>query len=220
MKLTFVGAFGIQAHATLADFVRHALLHQFERDRLGTLREHVQQHVVVRGRRAVQYRADETRLEFAQAMHHVGGHLTLRVERLDMRLAAEQSLILAQGVFDFGVARQHRPVDDAEAFGRLAFGEQKIAHAMLGHHARRFLREGAAQAEVAVDAESLARLQVRLADAREAVRAFGASLEGSGRSLESAQAEAATVLRDLSEGARAWTRKARGLTTEPLPPAR
>ena len=82
------------------------------------------------------------------------------------------------------------------------------------------LREGAAQAEAAVDAETLARLQVSLADAREAVRAFGASLEGSGRSLESAQAEAATALRDLSEGARTWTRKARGLTTEPLPPAR
>ena len=82
------------------------------------------------------------------------------------------------------------------------------------------LREVAAQAEAAVDAESLARLQVSLADAREAVRAFGASLEGSGRSLEAAQAEAATLLRDLSDGARAWTRKARGLTTEPLPPAR
>ncbi|MEY4854119.1 MAG: MlaD protein [Verrucomicrobiota bacterium] len=109
--------------------------------------------------------------------------------------------------------------------GSAAFAEA-TDDAHLGAQAARLiaavarLREGAAQAETAVDAETLARLQVRLADAREAVRAFGASLEGSGRSLESAQAEAATVLRDLSEGARTWTRKARGLTTEPLPPAR
>lgn len=82
------------------------------------------------------------------------------------------------------------------------------------------LREVAAQADAALDAETFARLQVRLADAREASRAFGASLEGSGRALGDAQAEASALLRGLSETARAWTRKARGLTTEPLPPAR
>lgn len=104
----------------------------------------------------------------------------------------------------------------AEATDDAHLGAQ--ATRLIGAVAR--LREVATQAEAAVDAESLARLQVRLADAREAVRAFGASLEGSGRSLDSAQAEAATLLRDLSDAARAWTRKARGLTTEPLPPAR
>lgn len=82
------------------------------------------------------------------------------------------------------------------------------------------LREGAAAAEAALDAETLARLQARLADAREAVRAFGTSLDGSGRALATAQAEASDLLRGLSVAARAWTRKARGLTTEPLPPAR
>ena len=104
----------------------------------------------------------------------------------------------------------------AEATDDAHLGAQ--ATRLIGAVAR--LREVATQAEAAVDAESLARLQVRLADAREAVRAFGASLEGSGRSLDSAQAEASTLLRDLSDAARAWTRKARGLTTEPLPPAR
>jgi hypothetical protein len=82
------------------------------------------------------------------------------------------------------------------------------------------LREVADQADVAFDAETFARLQVRLADAREASRAFGASLEGSGRSLADAEAEASALLRGLSEAARTWTRKARGLTTEPSPPAR
>ncbi len=114
----------------------------------------------------------------------------------------------------------------ADWVARSAALAEATDEAHLGAQATRLLtavarlREGAAQAEAAVDAESLARLQVRLADAREAVRAFGASLEGSGRSLESAQAEATTLLRDLSAAARNWTRKARDLTTEPLPPER
>ena len=114
----------------------------------------------------------------------------------------------------------------ADWVGRSAALAEATDEAHLGAQANRLiaavarLREGAAQAEAALDVESLARLQVSLADAREAVRAFGASLEDSGRSLEAAQAEASGLLRGLSDAARAWTRKARGLTTEPLPPAR
>jgi hypothetical protein len=114
----------------------------------------------------------------------------------------------------------------ADWVGRSAALAEATDEAHLGAQATRLiaavarLREGAAKAEAALDAESLARLQVSLADAREAVRAFGASLEDSGRTLEAAQGEAAGLLRGLSEAARAWTRKARGLTTEPLPPER
>lgn len=114
----------------------------------------------------------------------------------------------------------------AEWLARSASLAEATDDAHLGAEATRLiaavarLREVAAKAEAGLDAETLARLQVRLADARAAAQAFGASLEDAGRSFESAQGETAELLRGLSAAARAWTRKARGLTTEPLPPAR
>ena len=164
-------------------------------------------------------------------MRHIGRQLERVARELGVLAGRDLAQVAAELEADLDAylpksdpARAARLSADWVA-GSAAFAEA-TDDAHLGAQAARLiaavarLREGAAQAETAVDAETLARLQVRLADAREAVRAFCASLEGSGRSLESAQAEAATVLRDLSEGARTWTRKARGLTTEPLPPAR
>jgi len=114
----------------------------------------------------------------------------------------------------------------ADWVARTAALAEATDEAHLGAEATRLtvslarLREVAARADAALDAETFAMLQVRLADAREAMRAFGASLDGSGRSLASAQAEASALLRGVSAAARAWTRKARGLTTEPAPPER
>ena len=62
-----------------------------------------------------------------------------------MRVAAEQALVFRQRVLDLGVARQRAVVGDAEALGGLALGGQEVVDAVLGHDARGFLREGAAQ---------------------------------------------------------------------------
>jgi hypothetical protein len=159
-----------------------------------------------------------------RALERVARELGQLARRDLARLAAELEVELDAFLPKSDPARAARL--SADWVARSAALAEATDDAHLGATATRLiaavarLREGAAKAEAALDAESLARLQVSLADAREAVRAFGASLEDSGRSLEVAQGEAAGLLRGLSEAARAWTRKARGLTTEPLPPAR
>ena len=121
------------------------MVHQAERDALGAVREHVQLHVVVRRGGAVQHRPDQPRLELAQPAHRLDRGQPLREQRLDVIVAAEQPLVLGQRLLDLGIARQHRAVDDAEALGGLALGEQEVAHAVLGHHPRRLLRQRASQ---------------------------------------------------------------------------
>ena len=79
------------------------------------------------------------------------------------------------------------------------------------------LRAAVVAAERATDDETLARLQVRLADAAAALASFGAALEGSRAGLASSAQDFSGLLRAVSEGARAWKKKAAGLTTEPLP---
>lgn len=79
------------------------------------------------------------------------------------------------------------------------------------------LREAVEQADRRLDDETLALLQVRLADAGAALAAFGASLEGSQVRLNAASAEFSEVFRAVSEAARTWSKKAAGLTTEPRP---
>ena len=159
-----------------------------------------------------------------RALERVARELGQLAERDLAQVAAELEADLDAYLPKADPARAARL--SADWVGRSAALAEATDEAHLGAQATRLiaavarLREGAAKAEAALDAESLARLQVSLADAREAVRAFGASLEDSGRTLETAQGEAAGLLRGLSEAARAWTRKARGLTTEPLPPAR
>ena len=66
-----------------------------------------------------------------------------------MAAGVEQSLILGQRLFDFGIARQRAAIGDAEALGGLALGGQKVMDAMLRHDARRLLGERAAQIAVA-----------------------------------------------------------------------
>lgn len=84
----------------------------------------------------------------------------------------------------------------------------------------RRLREAVESADASVSPERIALLQVKLADASAALGSFAASLEASRGVMEGASADLSTAFRALSEAAKSWRAKARGLTTEPLPPAR
>ena len=79
------------------------------------------------------------------------------------------------------------------------------------------LREAVEQADRKLDDETLALLQVRLADAGAALASFSASLEGSQARLNATSAEFSELFRAVSAAARAWSKKAGGLTTEPRP---
>lgn len=79
------------------------------------------------------------------------------------------------------------------------------------------LRQSVEAADRAMDGESLALLQVRLADAGAAMASFSASLEGSKAKMTESAAEVTGVFKSISELAQAWSKKARRLTTEPLP---
>ena len=83
--------------------------------------------------------------------------------------------------------------------------------------ASRRLRAAVDKAERGLDDETLALLQVRLADAAAALASFGAALEGSQASMTAAAGDLSGVFRAVSEGARTWKKKADGLTTEPRP---
>ena len=79
------------------------------------------------------------------------------------------------------------------------------------------LRETVEQADRKMDDETLALLQVSLADAAAALASFSASLEGSQTRMNAASAEFSELFRAVSEAARTWSKKAAGLTTEPRP---
>jgi paraquat-inducible protein B len=93
----------------------------------------------------------------------------------------------------------------------------------LGAKARRLtescaaLRAAAEAADRRLDGETIGQLQVRLADARAALESFTVSMEGSEAKMNGAAAEVADLFKAVSEAARTWTKKARGLTTEPQP---
>jgi len=72
--------------------------------------------------------------------------VALRVQRLEVRGAAEEALVLGQRALDLTVLRQHGgAVHHPEALGGLALGHQEIADAVLGHEARGFLGQRAPQ---------------------------------------------------------------------------
>jgi hypothetical protein len=79
------------------------------------------------------------------------------------------------------------------------------------------LRETVEQADRKMDDETLALLQVSLADAGAALASFSASLEGSQTHLNNASTEFSELFRAVSAAARTWSKKAAGLTTEPRP---
>ena len=79
------------------------------------------------------------------------------------------------------------------------------------------LRETVEQADRKMDNETLALLQVSLADAAAALASFSTSLEGSQTRMNATSAEFSELFRAVSEAARTWSKKAAGLTTEPRP---
>ena len=79
------------------------------------------------------------------------------------------------------------------------------------------LRETVEQADRKMDNETMALLQVSLADAAAALASFSASLEGSQTRMNATSAEFSELFRAVSEAARTWSKKAAGLTTEPRP---
>jgi len=81
----------------------------------------------------------------------------------------------------------------------------------------RRLREAVDKADRQMDDETLALLQVRLADAGAALASFSASLEGSQSRMSAASAEFSELFRAVSSAAKTWSKKAAGLTTEPRP---
>lgn len=84
----------------------------------------------------------------------------------------------------------------------------------------RSLREAVESADASVSPERVALLQARVADASAALGSFAAALDASRGVMEGASADLSSAFRALSEAAKSWRAKARGLTTEPLPPAR
>jgi hypothetical protein len=111
----------------------------------------------------------------------------------------------------------------ADLVARTGAVREATATEALGGRALRFaeasrrLRDAVEKAEQGLDDETLALLQVRLADAAAALASFGAALEGSQSGMTAAAGEVSGVFRAVSEGARTWKKKAAGLTTEPQP---
>ena len=125
--------------------MRNPNLEQPDGHGLGSVREQMQIDVAVIRGGAGKHRPHQPRFEFAQHAHRVEGDAALLPQRMVVRIAVEQALVLAQGRLDFHVFRQHGDIVDAQPVGRLALGLQEILDAVLGHDPRRFLGEGAAQ---------------------------------------------------------------------------
>ena len=136
-------------------------------------------------------------------------------------LAAELDRDLDRWLVSADPARAARFFADLVA--RTSAVREATAAEVLGERALRFaeasgrLRAAVEKAERGLDDETLAVLQVRLADAATALASFGAALEGSQASMTAAAGDVSGVLRAVSEGARTWKKKAAGLTTEPQP---
>ena len=136
-------------------------------------------------------------------------------------LAAELDRDLDRWLVSADPARAAR--FSADMVARTSAVREATAAEVLGERALRFaeasgrLRAAVEKAERGLDDETLAVLQVRLADAATALASFGAALEGSQASMTAAAGDVSGVLRAVSEGARTWKKKAAGLTTEPQP---
>ena len=136
-------------------------------------------------------------------------------------LAAELDRDLDRWLVSADPARAAR--FSADLVARTGAVRDATATEVLGERARRFaeasrrLRAAVEIAERGLDDETLALVQVRLADAAAALASFGAALEGSQSSMTAAAGDLSGVFRAVSEGARTWKKKAAGLTTEPQP---
>ena len=105
-----------------------------------------------------------------------------------------------------------RALAEATDEGRFGPGLRRLSEAAAR------LRAAVEQADRSLDAEAVALVQVRLADASAALAAFTNSLEGSRMRMEGVAEEVSALLRSVSEMAGTWTRKVR--SWEAAPPAR
>ena len=154
------------------------------------------------------------------------------IERVvkELERATSRDLALVAQELEADLDRYYGKTDPARAAAfsaRLEAATATFAEATsadkLGARARRLaescaaLRAAAEAADRRLDGESIGQLQVKLADARAALESFTASMEGSEAKMNGAAAEVADLFKAVSEAARIWTKKARGLTTEPQP---
>jgi len=154
------------------------------------------------------------------------------IERVvkELERATNRDLAAVARELEADLDKYHAKADPerAAAFSRrlesaTATFAEATSDAQLGAKARRLtescaaLRAAAAAADQRLDGETIGQLQVKLADARAALEAFTGSMEGSEAKMNGAAAEVADLFKAVSEAARAWTKKARGLTTEPQP---
>jgi len=94
------------------------------------------------------------------------------------------------------------------------------AKAQRMYAACRSLREAAEKVDQRLDGTTLQVLQIHLQDAQAAMESFHEALGKVGPQMQSASGEVSGALKAVSEFARLLNQKAKGLTTEPLPPAR
>ena len=114
-------------------------------DRLGALREQVQLDVVVLGRRAAQHGPTSRGSNSAAAAWPRAPRCAARTVISPCASPPNRRWYSASASSISVFFGSTRAVGDAEALGRLALGGQEIADAVLGHDARGFLRERAAQ---------------------------------------------------------------------------
>jgi ABC-type transporter Mla subunit MlaD len=162
----------------------------------------------------------------------LGGSLQSRIEGFVQQLEnlAEKDLVGLAADLERDLGRFHDATDPARAerFSAMlvrrtgavleATGDGKLdaqSARLIAACAR--LREAVDAADRRLDDETLALLQVRLADAGAALASFSTSLEGSQARLDGAAAEFSELFRAVSAAARTWSKKAAGLTTEPRP---
>ncbi|GLQ96866.1 hypothetical protein GCM10007863_12860 [Dyella mobilis] len=87
----------------------------------------------------VEHGTYQSRFEVLQEAHGLNGRLAPGFEQLRLAVALEKTLVLAQRLLDFVIAGERLFVEDAQAFGGLAFGVVEVTDAVFAHQSRRFL---------------------------------------------------------------------------------
>lgn len=154
------------------------------------------------------------------------------IERVvkELERATNRDLALVAGELEADLDSYYDKTEPARAAAfsaRLEAATATFAEATsdekLGAQARRLtascaaLRAAAEAADRRLDGETIGQLQVKLADAGAALESFTAALDGSEAKMNGAAAELADLFKAVSAAAQGWTKKARGLTTEPQP---
>src|SRR5690606_32524953 len=114
------GFLSVVSVATLATAQGEAAPLQNHGDVLGRVGEQMQLDARVDRSRAVQYRADQTRLEGREQRHELGRKAAQVGETMRVGVGLENSLAFRQARLDLSVARQRTGLADSKALGRFA----------------------------------------------------------------------------------------------------